>query len=494
MKAFYILMVSMFFSAACQQQQVLIREAEQKNTSFLINHPAGILINSHRPFSAQTDPDLAFAEKILSSHHIPLLNPQITRLVFVKQNGDRVSLAMADLSGKYDILLFDGKSNPVPLQMADLEQAANTIFDPDNKDERLAQRINMEKKHYGIFTDTLVKKTKRKRFNFVKNRDKQIVVSDADVSIQNFMQRSFAGIQWVEQSVDNRNILKLNFENDLITYANTDRYFTSGLGFELQSARLSRLPVQKLMIPYRRKAFVTYTLSVVQDIYTPSDTRIKPLMNNDRPYASTLYFGFRKSISDRQCGLKITSQLDAGFIGPGSAGAYLQTLVHRTFPTNDLPLGWKTQIKSDLILNYSVLAQKAIIRNKNLNLLAGADAKAGTLYNTAGVGLELKAGRQYPIFGLDKNSPQPTIEYYFFAKTYVHAVAYNALLQGGLLNRENVYTLKSSEIKRVVGNAEAGFHIMYKGVGLEVAQYYLSPEFKSSMWHKWGRISLIVSL
>jgi len=328
----------------------------------------------------------------------------------------------------------------------------------------------------------------------LKSRDKKIIVTSAHTSSQRFVARAIPGIEWVEQRVDTRSILKVNFENDLITYANTDRYFTNGITIDLQAAWLGNSMFQKLMIPYRHKAFVTWNLSMVQDMYTPTDTRVAPTLNNDRPYSSYLYFGFRKTTADPARELKITSQMDAGYIGPYSPGSYMQTLVHKTFPTNDVPLGWETQINTDVILNYTYQVQKALINKENFTLLAGMDAKTGTLHTNAGAGLQLQAGKAEPIFGLGENEKWPKVEYYFFAKTNIHFVAYNALLQGGMFNHDNVFTLKGNEIQRVTGSAEAGFHIKYKGVGIELAQHYLSPEYKGGFWHKWGRMSLLFNL
>ena len=179
---------------------------------------------------------------------------------------------------------------------------------------------------------------------------------------------------------------------------------------------------------------------------------------------------------------------------PYSPGSYMQTLVHKTFPSNDVPLGWETQINTDVILNYNVLGQLGLVNNRNFTLLAGLDAKAGTLLNSAGAGLQLQAGKAEPLFGLADNESWPSMEYYFFAKTNINFVAYNALLQGGMFNHNNVFTLKGYEIQRVVGNASAGIHFRYKGIGIELAQHFLSPEYKGGLWHKWGRMSLSFKL
>jgi lipid A 3-O-deacylase len=493
MKVFCIILFFLQFLTSCQQQ-VKRRDVVQMQSPLIINYPAGVMVNSQKKIPGLANHNVTIAEQILSLHQIPVLDTNASQLVFVKTNGDRVSFSMEDLAGNYDIILFNAVNNPVPLRIADLQDAYKQIFNSPAVTRNTTESFVNVRTKFSRITDSVVQKPSRNRFALGKSPDKRIVIITADTSSRKFMARTIPGIQWIEQKADTRTILKINFENDLITYANTDRYFTSGISFDLQAAWLGRLPVRKLMIPYRHQAFVTYTLSVVQDIYTPADTRVAPTLHNDRPYASYLYFGYRKTVADALRNLKITTQLDAGYIGPLSPGSYLQTLVHKTFPTNDKPLGWETQIRSDIILNYTILAQKALVSKENFSLLAGADVNAGTLYNKAGAGLQLQAGKAEPVFGLAENEHWPKAEYYFFAKTGVSFVAYNALLQGGILNQDNIFTLKANEIERVVGNAEAGFHFRYKGMGIELAQHYLSPEYKRGLWHKWGRVSLLVRL
>lgn len=487
-------MFSLLFFTACQRQQVKQSDVVQNQSPLVIDYPAGVMITPQRQVSIPANRNISFAEKILSPHQIPLLDTNTRKMVFVKMNGDRVTIGMEELAGKYDIILFNAISNPVPLRIADLQGAFNDIFNFNPDTKITGKKLNSMQELQESASDTVIKKHNRQRFSDIKSRDTRIIVTSADTSSQRFATRVMPGIEWVEQRVDTRTILKVNFENDLITYANTDRYFTNGITIDLQSAWLGNSLFQKLMVPYMHKAFVTWNLSMVQDMYTPTDTRVEPTLNNDRPYSSYLYFGFRKTVADPKRELKITSQLDAGYIGPYSPGSYMQTLVHKTFPTNDVPLGWETQINTDVILNYTYQVQKALINKENLSLLAGMDAKAGTLHTNAGAGLQLQAGKAEPIFGLGENEHWPNAEYYFFAKTNVHFVAYNALLQGGMFNHNNVFTLNGNEIQRVTGSAEGGFHIRYKSFGIEIAQHFLSPEYKGGLWHKWGRMSLLFNL
>jgi hypothetical protein len=495
MRTFCFIIISLLIFTACQRQEVKAPEAAPDNAPMIIDYPAGVMISSKSQVSAPANHNISIAEKILSPHRIPVLDTNTRELVFVKTNGDRITVTMQELAGKYDIILFNAINNPVPLRLADLQGAFGKIFNLQSENIT-SEPVHAEVKEiHSTSIDTSSKKTIRERLSALNSRDKRVILTTADTSAKEFAERIIPGVQWVQHRVDTRSILRINFENDLITYANTDRYFTNGVAFELQAAWLGRSAVMnKLMIPYRHSAFITYNLSMVQDMYTPTDTRVAPALNHDRPYSSYLYFSFGKTTADPVRKLKMASQLDAGYIGPYSPGSYMQTLVHNTFPTNDVPLGWETQINTDVILNYSYNIQKALVNNQNFSLLAGAEIEAGTLYNNAGVKMEMQAGKFEPVFGITADEQWPKLQYYFFAKMHTGYVAYNALLQGGMFNRNNIFTLKGNEIQRVVGGAEAGLHFSYKGTGIEVAQHYLSPEYKGGFWHKWGRLSLLFKL
>lgn len=494
MRVFYLIIVTFLFLASCQQQQVKKPDALQNHTPLVIDYPAGVMITPQHKTSTPVNRNFTLAEKILLPHRIPVLDTNTMQMIFVKLNGDRISIAMDELAGKYDIILFNAISNPIPLRISDLQGAYKEMFNFQTEENITPKIKRIIEKNSIPQIETNITRSPKKWFSQLSNHDKRIIITSDDTSSQKFISRIIPGIQWVEQKVDTRTFLKINFENDLITYANTDRYFTNGVTIDLQAAWLSRSPLQKLMIPYHHKANVSYNLSMVQDMYTPTDTRIAPKLKKDRPYSSYLYFGFRKTTNDPLRKLRFTTQLDLGYVGPYSPGSYLQTLVHKTFPTNDVPLGWETQIKTDVIANYSIKIEKALIHKQNMSLLVGLDTKTGTLYNNAGADLHFQVGKSDPVFGLVENEKWPKSEYYFFAKTNIHYVAYNALLQGGAFNHDNIFTLKSDEIQHVVGSAEAGFHVRYKGVGLEVAQHYLSPEYKGGLWHKWGRMSLLFKL
>jgi hypothetical protein len=479
---------------SCTKPTVKTAPSTLQQPAFIIDFPAAIVVSDDVLSDKTAVAELSKAREILSPLSIPVLNRNSDSLVFVKTSGDRVILSGRQLSGKYDIILFDGSANPVPLRFSDLQEAAFRIFSPSraNTGNRLS--------HPGLVTtpdappaDTIPLHSK-KWFSGIGSRDKKLIFFPGDLPYGHLPAKNIPGLEYIEHRVDSRKILSFLFENDLITYANTDRYYTNGIAISLQSPRLAHSVFSKLMIPYGHKAFVSYNVVMVQDMYTPTDTRISPTLHCDRPYASYLYFGFNRTLSDPVRNLKISTRADLGILGPYSPGSYLQTLVHKTFPTNDAPKGWDSQIQTDLIANYNLQLMKAVVNRPKVSLLAGTTLKAGTLITSAGLGLQFQTGQFDPVFGIKEGEAWPKSEFYFFSRTSLDFIGYNALLQGGAFNKDNIFTLSGSDISRSILSSSAGFHLRFHRVGIELAQHYLSPEYKGGLWHKWGRISLMFRL
>jgi len=462
----------------------------QKQTLQIVDTTCAIFLNPKTSTSSARI--FSLAENILDPHQIPLIEANTDLLVFSKENGDKVTLSRDKLIKKYNIILFNRVDDPVVLRIADLENACNQLFGSEMKTKPTQ---HAQKKH--IKTIAISQDTVSRVANLIQrllHRQKKFVIAIADTSSSSLYPRTIPGIEWVEQRVDTRTILKFDFSNDLLTYNNTDRYFTNGISLHLQSARLERSAFSKLMIPYRHKAVVSYNTCLVQDMFTPTDTRVAPTLSHDRPYASYLFVGYRKSYADAFRRLTISSQVDFGYIGPYSPGSFMQNMVHKIFPTNDKPQGWETQLRTDVILNYNLQASKLLVNTPFTNLLMGFDVKAGTLYDQAGATIDIKTGKSASVMGFSDKEQWPKYEFYIFTKAGINYVAYNALLQGGVLNKNNIFTLKANEIEHITVNTEIGLHARYKGVGIELAQHFLSPEYKKGLWHKWGRIGLLFRL
>ncbi|MCK9422800.1 MAG: lipid A deacylase LpxR family protein [Bacteroidales bacterium] len=290
--------------------------------------------------------------------------------------------------------------------------------------------------------------------------------------------------------------LRISFDNDILDY--TDRFYTNGIKIDVILPLFCRNPVSRLMIPYWGPGKNYYGISLVQNMYTPSTTKIGGLLYNDRPYAAYLYFGSFKITNDVVHHFRQTSELLLGIIGPGSYGEWVQRSFHNSIPTNNEPLGWEYQIKNDFLLNYAIAFEKGMINQKNIDLRFISTAAVGSLYTNLSGGFQVRAGWMNPYFsnlGLAraislKESQLRKFQLYFFMGGSGKLIGYDATLEGGMFNKTSPYTLTADQISRIVFQSSAGLTLNYRGFKLDIEQYILSPEFTHGWWHKWVHIGL----
>jgi len=285
----------------------------------------------------------------------------------------------------------------------------------------------------------------------------------------------------------------LTFENDIFDM--TDRYYTNGVRFEWSGPGIEQSPLSHLMFSYGHPAMETYSMYLEQNMYTPTTTKIPPtLSGNDRPYAAYMILGHRKEISDATHRLKIINNITLGVIGSYSLGSLMQQGVHHSLPTNDPPLGWETQINNDLVAGYRLQIEKIMAGNERFQITALAAAEAGTLYDNVMTGVRLSTDRNtlYEIKQGVENEKQGKQKVKL--QTYLQGescfIGYDATLQGGMFNHDNIYTLQSDKIKKMVLKAEAGVTLRYLQYSLEIGQTIISPEYSGGKNHKWGRVTL----
>jgi lipid A 3-O-deacylase len=294
--------------------------------------------------------------------------------------------------------------------------------------------------------------------------------------------------------------LRISFDNDILDY--TDRFYTNGIRFDYISPVFQQFPLSKLMVPYWRSGTNYYGISLVQNMYTPSTTKVDGILFGDRPYAAYLYLGTFKITNDPLRQFRQTSELDIGVIGSYSFGEYIQKSFHNEVPTNSVPLGWEYQIKNDLVLNYHLSYEKGIYDRKNIDIILNGTGALGTLYTNVSGGFLFRTGLQNPYFvnlgqakrKTNKENHLRNTQFIFFVTSRGKLIGYDATLQGGLFNKSSEYTLSSSDISRLVYQGSAGITIVYSGVRLDIEQFILSPEFQDGLWHKWVHLAFTFSL
>ncbi len=63
-------------------------------------------------------------------------------------------------------------------------------------------------------------------------------------------------------------------------------------------------------------------------------------------------------------------------------------------------------------------------------------------------------------------------------------------MQGGLFNRKSPYTIVAADITRLTYQADAGIIVNYKKLLLSYSQSFLTKEFSTGDYHRWGGISV----
>jgi len=290
--------------------------------------------------------------------------------------------------------------------------------------------------------------------------------------------------------------LQINFDNDILD--NTDRFYTNGIRFDFISPVLQQYPLSRLMIPYWGSGKNYYGISLVQNMYTPSTTKLGGILYGDRPYAAFLFLGNFKTSNDQQKKFRQTSELDIGIIGPFSMGDFVQKTFHNNVPTNSEPLGWEYQIRNDVVLNYNLDMEKSVISLPNFEGVVNASGAFGTLYTNFSTGFLIRTGLFNPYFNNLGISRRTYTEGKLFRNTQVFlslkasgkAVGYDATMQGGLLNRDSPYTIPSIAVSRVVLESSAAITFTFGGISYSIEQFILSPEFHNGWWHKWVHMNL----
>lgn len=287
-----------------------------------------------------------------------------------------------------------------------------------------------------------------------------------------------------------------NYENDFFTA--TDRYYTQGVYLEFFLPIFKKTLLAKTLIPLgskdNKKILNYYGMSLERQGFTPKTIRHEGIFYGERPFAGIAYVTHSLISIDVEKRLRLTTRINLGLMGPNLRGAQEQKGIHYALG-NIQPLGWENQIENDYVLNYDLFLEKGLLNTKHFEVTGFAEVRVGTLYDDFALGSMFRIGWMQPYFnnlGTTRQKGVRKVQFYLYAKGKIKAVAYNASMQGGVINRNSIYTIPADDIERLVGLAYYGIVFTYKRLGLEYSRAIISPEFKNGLVHEWGRIGINV--
>jgi lipid A 3-O-deacylase len=298
----------------------------------------------------------------------------------------------------------------------------------------------------------------------------------------------FISFQSLAQQDSNKGNISLNksfafnYENDYF-YA-TDMYYTQGIRLEEVLPVFNKLPLMRI-IPHLSNSITQYGLSLSQDCYTPTSISAPEILYGNRPYAAAMYLGHYQVSTNEARKQKLTSEIDLGIIGPCAACEEEQKGIHHALH-NIQPRGWQYQVGTSPLINYKLRFEKGLFKDSILSFTTLTETNLGTYYDNASLGLDLHFGKMQSYFSGNRTR---RFQLYGFLQGWAKAVAYNATLEGGVLN-DSPYTLSPGAIENIVLKWSYGICLSYKKISLEFSKVYITREIITGLPHGWGHVSI----
>ena len=241
---------------------------------------------------------------------------------------------------------------------------------------------------------------------------------------------------------DHRTEFGFETDNDSYLANGSDRYYTNGLFLFYRHA----LTVTKS--DSTRLANKILGFEIGQKMFNPQSGAIPASIFVDRPFAGYLYIGSTLNLLyNNESNLKLGAQV--GVVGPASLAEAAQEATHRLLGMYKIS-GWQYQVKNDPELNLSAEYNRLLARAVGIDVSLASYANLGNGFTGAGVGPLLRVGAFNQLF--HSVSTQSTAsasnqsdllhknEFFVYYKPQINWVAFDATIQGGLLESHNDYT------------------------------------------------------
>lgn len=278
--------------------------------------------------------------------------------------------------------------------------------------------------------------------------------------------------------------ISIRLENDLID--KTDYYFTSGLSFRFAHPILKKNAFNKLIPSLPSATEKIYGLSIVQDIYTPSNVDTSIYLSMDRPYVGNLMLYMQKISFLPYRNMRLNSNLGLGFIGNIALGDQTQNGFHNLI-NNNVSQGWYNQLDNKLLLNYAMLLEKGLHIQKNNQFIGLIESEIGNLRTNISLGYLWRVGILSPYFQSFLYTKEDR-KFYFsvFMDVRLKFVFYDVTIKE---SNQDINTPEYS-LSPFVFRSRGGITCTYKRFNGSFIQNFLSPEFSTGIFHRYASIEL----
>jgi lipid A 3-O-deacylase len=282
---------------------------------------------------------------------------------------------------------------------------------------------------------------------------------------------------------------RIHYDNDYFT--KTDEYYTQGITLEYAAPDIKKCISSKLLFT-PKNTDITYGFRIDNFGYTPTSLRSDSILYGDRPYCGDMSASTFAIAVDTVKQQIIATTFILGLMGQGAGGKEFQTGIHKWLG-DYIPHGWQYQIRNDIILDYQINYEKKLWSYNNSFLVNGAsELRVGTHSDKVTGGFNFMAGNFNNRF-LSVATTKPIrkkVQYYLYGQLVGGLVGYDATLQGGIFDRTSPYTIPTSDISRFTLQGDYGIVVCFRKLYLEYCQSYLTKEFSTGHYHRWGGIRI----
>lgn len=294
---------------------------------------------------------------------------------------------------------------------------------------------------------------------------------------------------------------RISLDEDFINIRGkgTDKGYTGGLHLDyLYTPQKPTVFIERWLPKAGVEAVNTYGIGLSHVMFTPTDLSTPSPLPHNYAYAGALFARYSLNSSNPVRKYNLQSQIILGVMGPMSLAEDIQVFIHRAIG-DEKPMGWANQLPNDILINFQVAAEKQMTNTgRGFELIGGAVAAAGSMYNGAGLYMVARAGKMDPYFsgllsqnGVPRSASKRRTQLYVRVKPMLQVVAYNSLLRGGLiLNKRRPV---SPEIHNMVGSLEYGLTLAHRNFSISFTQMTISPFVEGMDSHETANISLYFS-
>lgn len=292
--------------------------------------------------------------------------------------------------------------------------------------------------------------------------------------------------------------LRISVDEDFINFRGkgTDKAYTAGTFIDyFYNKKTPTFFLEKWAPKAGPDAINIYGTGLMHLMFTPNNTRSDTPIHNDYPYAGAVLAHFSSFSYHQQQHFSLQAKLMAGMMGPASGAREIQEFVHDLTGTQQ-PQGWGYQLPNDILINLELAAEKQVAGNNWIELIGGGKAAAGTMTDALEAYAIIRTGKMKPWFrGLMAHTGTPARssrngrwQAYAFARPAARFVAYNALLQGGIVLDK--YKVVTPDMRRFTASFDYGIVLSHGNFGISLTQKIFSAYVKGVKSHEVGNITL----